>query len=125
MLFDPRQDQVARDILAAAEIIKRDGWCQHRLYGPGTSVCINGAMIVAVFGRRVLGTEMLTFDFTFGENAKRVHAAMQHLEKHIGLRHDAGGYSAVPHWQDKGGRTEEEVLDAMCGSVGVGTEILA
>lgn len=121
MLYNPRQDQVSRDILAAAEVLKRDGWCQHRLWGAGTSVCASGALIVAICGHR--DAKVVAFDDN-GIGCQRLYYAQKYLEKHLGIHNQDSGYSTIPMWNDEKYRTKEEVIRLMCESVGVTEEVL-
>lgn len=87
--------QVAADLLAAAELLERDGWCQGHFRNERGQHCIRGALIyVTGSGVRLTDADEALYAF-------------------------AGGYRGA-RWNDMPGRTQSEVVEllrsAACGA---------
>jgi hypothetical protein len=86
-----RLDKIDRSILEAARYIQEFGWIQRESRDLKGQVCIYGAL--SEFGNMYL-----------------VHTAMERIQKYIGVKN-------IVNWNDGKGRTKEEVVDALQGTV--------
>ncbi|MCW2900031.1 MAG: hypothetical protein JWO67_2296 [Streptosporangiaceae bacterium] len=91
--------QVAADLRAAADVLRRDGWTQGSYHGPGGCHCALGALVVATTG------EELDPDEDPEVWSVRYSGAVEVLEKYT-KRH-------TPQWNDAPGRTADEVIAAL------------
>jgi hypothetical protein len=104
MLFDPKwEEKIAvkelwRQVLReAAEVIKQRGWIQGRLRDKQGRVCAIGAI------SHVFDTDLALRCGAVG--------AEQNLRKYLSI--DGGDEITIASWNDKPGRTKEEVVQAM------------
>jgi hypothetical protein len=84
-------------LLNAAQYIRDNGWCQHKLELPSGEVCAYGAMSRATYGK-----EAHTLSEAVGLFSKYCVSA--------GLIQPNGSF---PTWNDTPGRTKEEVIEAL------------
>lgn len=87
--------QVAADLRAAADVLRRDGWCQ-RAWRDGDARCVAGALTRAVMDRTE--AEGSNFDRPW-------QAASDALTLQVG--------QAAMIWNDVNGRTADEVIAAL------------
>ncbi len=117
MLYDPRQEEVNRDLLNAAGIVRQGGLCKHALWKDGRH-CINGALISAIAGQDSLKN-------WGGDDRRRVVAAQNRVCEHLGLMWSEQGYIApLVDWNNEPERTKGDVVDALCAAAGVTSEVL-
>jgi len=81
--------------LRAADVIRERGWCQETCMDEKGSVCLLGALLTAD------GIDLLAAEVVSCSYLERV--TERAIERHI--NHDS-----VPGWNDKEGRTVEEVI---------------
>jgi hypothetical protein len=107
--------QVAQDLRAAAEVLRRDGWAQHayhhRLSALGTYChCAEGA-VEAAAGSWVIDENGIG-GWTFEPLAMdREEAALEALRAH--LLSCGVDPESIPDWNDADGRTADEVIAAL------------
>ncbi len=93
---EPELTQVQKDLLAAADWLRRNEWCQGA-YHRGDASCMVGSLL------RVTGEEPVQIGFTAGYLTGRSAAAAERLSM-LGF---------TPHWNDDRGRTRDEVVLAL------------
>jgi len=114
MLYNPRQDEVSRDLLAAASIIRDGGLCKGALWRDEQH-CINGALIEAIYGSR---------DAPDWWIAPRVEAAQQRVCHHLNLSPWFNYNTPLVNWNNSYERTKDDVVNALCGAAGVTADVL-
>lgn len=85
------EEQTKADLLAAAELLERDGWCQGHFKNKVGQRCLRGALIAATANDGYINTKRLV------EATEAIEAA-----------HDGRFYGAT--WNDRPGRTADEVI---------------
>jgi hypothetical protein len=100
------QSQVAADLRAAAEVLRRDGWTQGDYYDFETGChCVLGALIAAAGGPKATHPMDLAPPATRSRFDPAVKAVIDHLGFDYGLH--------VVDWNDAPGRTADEVIAAL------------
>lgn len=89
---------VSEICLRAAEVIRERGWCQMDYKNDQGNVCTLGALSVAVGKDPVCTVDYLQIADSIG--AMKVHLQL-------------GFGEAIAHWNDKPGRTVEQVINAL------------
>lgn len=100
--------ETAADLLSAADVLERDGWCQGRLHTRGRH-CTRGALNVVAGVVAAYGASEAEY-LAASERSDRAEAV---LARSLGL-----GPGAVPTWNDAPGRTPEEVVAALRAAAG-------
>ena len=103
-------EEIAQVCEDAADYIRVHGWCQNRLETPEGQVCLAGALEGAL---GILHTaDRLAFDVP--ERTRREDLTADALIEvaHHHLNPAAGPGHAI-HWNDRKGRTADEVIDAL------------
>jgi len=90
MLYDRRRElsEERRLVLKVAEYIHEHGWCQGRFALPDGRVCLLGALIALYKG---------------GEDEEEIMRVQKLVQIEIGS-------IQIPKWNDRRGRTQEDVL---------------
>ena len=91
--------QVAADLRAAAEVLRRDGWCQSRSHASTGEHCAAGAIEAAV------DPNWQTSSGWEAEQNVRFGAALNAVQRRIDL--------VLTGWNDAPGRTADEVIAAL------------
>jgi hypothetical protein len=102
--------ETAADLLSAADVLERDGWCQGRLHTRGRH-CTRGALNVVAGVVAASGASEAEYLAAI-ERSDRAEAV---LARSLGL---GLGPGAVPIWNDAPGRTPEEVVAALRAAAG-------
>jgi hypothetical protein len=110
MLHDPRHDlpEWKRILLRAHEIIEERGWCQQALQTADGRVCLEAAISIAAGGAAVLEDDCDT-----SEGAARAFDEMKRR-----VRFAPGENHRLWVWNDRPGRTKDEVLKLIRMTVG-------
>ena len=110
MLHDPRHDlpEWKRILLRAHEIIEERGWCQQALQSADGRVCLEAAISIAACGSAVLED-----DCEPSEGAARAFAEMK-----LRAQFAPGEDHRLFVWNDRPGRTQDDVFKLIRASVG-------
>ncbi len=95
----PKIDTAGEILLAAADIIERDGWCRHRLQDPLGRMCLYGAIIRAANERNRCSA------FPEGFGIKRLEKYLFAGDKHPALN--------IADWNDQVCNSKEEAVQAL------------
>ena len=95
------ENEDARILLRAAELIEEKGWCQYHGVDHEGGVCVIGA-ITMVNNSDIMGNNSNIF-----ENDKYIHL----VEDYLGIAH-----FSIWCWNDAASRTKEEVVAALRGA---------
>jgi hypothetical protein len=95
--------QVAQDLRAAAEVLRRDGWTQGDLGTcDGPKCAVGAAYYVASDGAEVV------YEFFRSDAVRRAEQIADLVADEIGVER-----SELPNWNDEPGRTADEVIAAL------------
>lgn len=93
----------------AADLIERDGWCQHSYVEPNGARCAAEAISEVVYGQKSAEVAYGQKSQDGQDGSRAWWAAVRAFSRYLGLKR----YIGIECWNDAKGRTAEEVVEAM------------
>ena len=115
MLYNPRHDQVTKDLMRAADLLNRDGWCRKDTDDQGRQ-CVWRALISSIY--------IPPYQMDADTDNDRFRAALSRLAKHLGLEPKVESDIDIWRWNDHKCKSKQEAVDTLCAAAGLTADYL-